>query len=77
MQKLSWVLNATKQKVLGLMWDKTADTSDVTFPKLEVDRKKRGILQKLALCYNPLGLVLPILLDRRSIYRELCKLGTS
>ena len=34
-------------KILGLMWDKTADTLDVTFPNLEVYTTKRGILQKL------------------------------
>ena len=49
-------------KILGLTWDKTADTLDVTFPKLEVDPTKRGILQKLASCYDPLGLVSPMLL---------------
>ena len=40
MQKLSWVLNAMKQKVFRFTWDKTADTLGVTFPKLEVDPKK-------------------------------------
>ena len=49
---------------------------DITFPKLEVDPTKRGILQKLASCYDPLGLVSPILLSGRSIYREVCELGT-
>ena len=55
-------------KILRLTWDQTADTLDVTFPKLEVDQTKRGILQKLASCYNPLGLVAPILLGEKSIY---------
>ena len=49
-------------KILRLTWDKTADTVNVTFPKLEVDPTRRGILQKLASCYDPLGLVSPILL---------------
>ena len=40
MQKLSWVLNAMKQKVFRFTSDKTADTLDVTFPKFEVDPKK-------------------------------------
>ena len=47
-------------KILGLTWDKTANTLDVTFQKLEVDLTKRGILQKLGSCYDPLGLVSPI-----------------
>ena len=63
-------------KMLGLTWDKTADVLDVTFPKLEVDPTKRGIPQKLASCYDPLGLVSPILLGGKSIYREICELGT-
>ena len=63
-------------KIFGLTWDKSADTLDVTFPKLEVDPTKRGILQKLASCYDHLGLVSPILLGGKSIYREVCELGT-
>ena len=61
---------------MGLTWDKTADNLDVTFPKLEVDPTEGGILQKLASCYNPLGLVALILLGGKSIYREVCELGT-
>ena len=53
MQRLSWVLNATKQKVLGLMWDKTADTSDVTFPKLEVDPKKERYPSEVSIVLQP------------------------
>ena len=55
-------------KILGLTWVKTTNTLDVTFPKLDVDSTKRSILQKLASCYNPLGLVAPILLGGKSIY---------
>ena len=44
MQMLSWVLNVMKQKPWDLSWDKTTDTSDVTFPKLEAEQTKRGIL---------------------------------
>ena len=38
--------------------------------------RQRGILQKLASCYDPLGLASPILLGGKSIYREVCDLGT-
>ena len=69
-------VDRNETKILGLTWNKTADTLDVTFPKLEVDPTKRGILQKLASCYDPLGLVSPILLGGKSIYREVCELGT-
>ena len=60
-----------------MLSDKTADTLDVTFPKFGVDPTKRGILQKLASCYDPLGLVASVLLDRKLIYREVCELGTT
>ena len=73
---LSWVLNVMKQISWDLPWDKTTDTSDVTFPKLEVDQTKRGILQKLALCYDPVDILAPILLGGKSIYREVCELVT-
>ena len=66
-----------KTKILELTWDKAANTLDVTFPKFDVDPTKRGILHKLASCYDPLGLVPSILLDRKSIYREVCELGTT
>ena len=46
------------------------------FSKLEADPTKRSILQKLASCYGPLGLVSSILLGGKSIYREVCELGT-
>ena len=68
-------MNVTKQKSWHLRETKLRYL-DVTFPKLEVDPTKRGILQKLALCYDPLGLASPILLGRKSIYREVCELGT-
>ena len=67
-------VDRNETKILGLTWDKTADTLDVTFPKLEVDPTKRGILQKLASCYDPLGLVARILLDGILIYREVERL---
>ena len=63
-------------ETFGLTWDKTANTLEVTFPKLELDPTKRGILQKLASCYDPLGLVAPILLRGKLIYEKVCELGT-
>ena len=51
-------------KILGLTWDKTADTLDATFLKLGVDSTKRGNLQKFASCYDPVGW--------KIIYREVC-----
>ena len=61
---------------MGLTWNKTADPLNVTFPKLEVDTTKRGIYQKIASCCDTFGLVAPILLGGKSIYRKVCDLGT-
>ena len=43
-------VECNKTKTLELTWNKTADTLDVTFPKLQVDPTKKGMLQKLASC---------------------------
>ena len=64
-------------KILGVLWDKATDQIAVTFPHLNVKPNKRGILQKLASCYDPVGLVAPILLVGKSIYQSCCELGVS
>ena len=37
-------------KILGVLWDKAANQIAVTFPHLNAEPTKRGILQKLASC---------------------------
>lgn len=64
-------------KILGLTWNKKSDTVSVSFPQFEVEPTKRGILQKLASCYDPLGLAAPIMLVGKTIYRETCELEKS
>ena len=64
-------------KIFGVLWDKATDQIAVTFPHLNVEPTKRGILQKLASCYNSVGLAAPILLVGKSIYRNCWKLGVS
>ena len=49
-------------KILGVLWDKATDQIVVTFSYLNVEPTKRGILQKLASCYDPAGLAALILL---------------
>ena len=69
---------------MGLTWDKTADSLDITFPNLEAGPTTelasivsiKSYLQKLASCNDPLGLVASILLRGKSIYQEVCELGT-
>ena len=59
-------------KLLGLAWDKISDTLTVTFPQESLSTTKRGILSKLARIYDPLGLVSPITVAGKMIYREVC-----
>ena len=58
--------------LLGLKWNKEKDTIGVTFPENESTPTKRGILSKVAKVYDPLGLVSPITLEGKLLYREVC-----
>ena len=61
--------------MLGLKWNKSADTLTVTFPTVDSNATttKRTILSKLAKVYDPLGLVSPIILEGKIIFRDVCK----
>ena len=64
-------------KILSVLWDKATNQIAVTLPHLSVEPTKHGILQKLASCYDPVGLATPILLVRRSIYQNCSEFGAS
>ena len=55
--------------LLGLQWDKRQDSLNVTIPTEKVTMTKRGILAKLAKVYDPLGLIAPVTLSGKLIYR--------
>ena len=59
--------------MLGLKWDKQHDTLVVVIPEEETQPTKRGILGKMAKIYDPLGLIAPLMLTAKQIYRELCE----
>ena len=61
--------------MLGLKWNKSKDTLTVTFPTVDSNTTttKRTILSKLAKVYDPLGLVSPIILEGKLIFRDVCK----
>ena len=42
-------------------------------PEEETQPTKRGILGKMAKIYDPLGLIAPLTLTAKQIYRELCE----
>lgn len=58
--------------LLGLPWDKKEDRISVVMPQENVMTSKRGILHKLAKIYDPLGLVAPLTLKGKLIYRDAC-----
>ena len=61
-------------KLLGLTWNKTRDNIQVTVPHEAAESTKRGILGKLAKIYDPLGLISPLTLTGKTLYREACDL---
>ena len=65
-----------ESKALGLKWDKKSDTLKVTFPQEDTPPTKRGILSKLSKIYDPLGLVSPLTLEGKRIFRDVCDLKT-
>ena len=69
--------NSDESAILGVPWNKRNDTFAVKFPDIGVEETKRGILKYLASIYDPLGIVSPITLAGKIIYRMICdsKLG--
>ena len=61
-------------KLLGLTWDKVQDNIQVSIPNDPAACTKRGILGKMARIYDPLGLVSPLTLTGKTLYRDACDL---
>ena len=64
-------------KLLGLAWDKKDDTLAISFPEMPERVTKRTVLSGLASVYDPLGIVSPVLLTGKILYRDICKEGLS
>ena len=58
--------------MLGLSWNKHNDTLVVAFPNKSEEITKREILRFLASVYDPLGIVSPVTLLGKFIFREVC-----
>ena len=58
--------------ILGLPWKKRQDTIEVKFPTVRAQVTKRGILAKIARVHGPLGLVAPMTLSGKLLYRDAC-----
>ena len=52
--------------------DVVQDTLSVVFPAETAELTNRGVPSNLARCYDPLGLVSPVMLEGKLIYREIC-----
>ena len=63
--------------LLGLSWNKEADEFSVVVPEMKPNVTKRELLSNLASIYDPLGLVPPVTLKGKTIYRETCKAKTA
>ena len=60
-------------KLLGMPWNKESDTIEVSFPETTVEKvTKREILATTAKIYDPLGLVSPVTLVGKMLYRQAC-----
>jgi hypothetical protein len=61
-------------KLLGLPWDKAADSLSVVTPDAEsVVVTKRGVLKFLAAIFDPLGFICPVTLVGKCIFRDCCE----
>ena len=65
--------NQSQSSLLGLTCNKQEDEISVVIPKMETSVTKRELLRNLARIYDPLGLVSPVTLKGKHIYREACK----
>jgi hypothetical protein len=72
------VLGSTAKecKLLGWARKKDEDTVSVVFPDERANPMKREVLWKIAHVYDPLGLVSPMTLQRKLIFREACESKT-
>ena len=59
-------------KLLGLGWNESEDTIFISFEKKDSEPTKRGVLQTLASIYDPLGIVSPVTLMGKIIFRDIC-----
>lgn len=74
--KQQLMVKRCESKLLGLKWNKHRDILAVTFPDDDTPTTKRGILSRLSKIYDPLGLVSPLTLEGKLIYRDVCNAKT-
>ena len=65
-------VRSDETKLLGLPWNRSNDTLAVGFPTKPAETTRREILRFLASIYDPLGIVSPVTLVGKMIFREAC-----
>ncbi len=60
-------------KLLGMKWNKQRDVLQVDLPTVPAVLTKRGVLAYLAKVYDPLGVISPMLLEGKLVFREICE----
>ena len=60
-------------KLLGTPWNKSADTLNIPFTKSDANPTKREVLSQLAKTYDPLGIVSPMSICGKFIFRNICE----
>ena len=67
-----------ESKILGLSWDKENDNLHVKIPQIESETTtKRKLLTFLASIYDPLGIISPVMLLGKDLYRQACEQNVS
>ncbi|XP_068713041.1 uncharacterized protein [Montipora foliosa] len=56
--------------LLGLLWDKQEDQIGIVIPRDDETASKRALLRNLGRIYDPLGLVAPLTVQEKFIYRD-------
>ena len=69
-------------KILGIIWNETNDTIVFNFFKnwnfsKTLSATKRNVLNVLAMFYDPIGFLQPIIINLKIIFQKLCKLKLS
>ena len=63
---------AKNRSLLGLLWDEQEDQIGIVLPRDDEAASKRALLRNLARIYDPLGLVAPLTVQVKFIYRDAC-----
>lgn len=63
---------AKNGSLLGLLWDKQEDQIGIVMPRDDETSSKRALLSNLAKIYDPLGLVAPLTVQGKFIFRDAC-----